>query len=62
MLLDNIASLLFGRQNWLGKTFFECMELGASEHDMVTLGFIYFEGLKMHQKPLVYAAQCQVPG
>ena len=62
VLLDNIASLLFGRQNWLGKTFFECMELGASEHDMVTLGFIYFVGLKMHQKPLVYAAQCQVPG
>ena len=30
-------------------------------HDSKTLGFIYFVGLKMHRKPLVYAAQCRVP-
>ena len=26
-----------------------------------TLGFIYFVGLKIHWKPLIYAAQCRVP-
>ena len=31
-------------------------------HDSKTLGFIYFVGLKIHRKPLVYAAQCLVPG
>ena len=29
-------------------------------HDYKTLGFIYFVGLKMHRKPLVYADQCRV--
>ena len=31
-------------------------------HDFKTLGFIYFVGLKIHRKSLVYAAQCRVPG
>ena len=31
-------------------------------HDSKTLGFIYFLSLKIHRKPLVYAAQCRVPG
>ena len=31
-------------------------------HNSETLGFFYFVGLKIHQKPLVYADQCWVPG
>ena len=31
-------------------------------HNSETLGFFYFVGLKIHQKPLVYAAQCRVLG
>ena len=31
-------------------------------HDSKTLDFIYFVGLKIHRKLLVYAAQCQVSG
>ena len=31
-------------------------------HDSKTLSFIYFVSLKVHRKPLVYAAQCRVPG
>ena len=31
-------------------------------HNSKTLGFFYFVGLKIHKKPLVYAAQCRVPG
>ena len=30
--------------------------------DSKTLDFIYFVGLKIHRKPLVYAAQCRVLG
>ena len=29
-------------------------------HGSKTLGFIYFVSLKIHRKPLVYAAQCRV--
>ena len=31
-------------------------------HDSKTFGFIYFVGLKIHRKPLLYAAQRRVLG
>ena len=30
-------------------------------HDSKILGFIYFVGLKIHRKSLVYADQCRIP-